>query len=99
METYKESGNVARRDLYTAPKQSIPMANGSQNDNSNGPSKGPKRKESFCHKCMSFLRNDHDYALYCLSETNPVRRLSKLIVDSKYPYKYVIDYYNTQLLI
>lgn len=26
------------------------------------------------------------YALFCLSETNPVRKLSKLIVESKYPF-------------
>ena len=26
------------------------------------------------------------HALFCLSETNPIRRLSKLIVESKYPF-------------
>lgn len=26
------------------------------------------------------------HALFCLSETNPIRKLSKLIVESKYPF-------------
>ncbi|KAK3737051.1 hypothetical protein QZH41_016673, partial [Actinostola sp. cb2023] len=90
MDERKHGSGTARKDNYTTPRHSFKMANGSQNNNSTLPSMEPERQKGCCRGFVEFLRHDHEYSLYCLSDTNPARRLSRLIVESKYPCKMVI---------
>lgn len=86
MDEYKDE-EIQAKDNYFSTKSSFRIANGSQNNNSS--SLAPletDNEQGCCSSFVHFVRHDHEYSLYCLSTTNPARRLCRFIVDSKYPF-------------
>lgn len=83
-------GAVNTRDSYLSTRTSFRMVNGSHHNSTSLSPSDVEKDRGCCASIVYFVQHDHEYSLYCLSTSNPVRRLCRFIVDSKYPFLYFV---------
>lgn len=86
MERRRDDQNKNESDCGQA-KQAFEMAAKQDNDkrDSSVSAKGIRSMSVYSSQFLDVAKSS-DYALFCLTETNPIRKLSKYVVESKYPF-------------
>lgn len=79
-----KDGDEEEKSSKSNSKQSLQMVNNGDNEIPSSLSRGVRSMSMYSSQFLHVVK-DKENALFCLDAQNPIRKISKFIVESRYP--------------